>query len=260
MSDTSPGALLNQKIRYQHLAGIFCLFDCITNTNFRGINLEGIDSEDFELHFSKIMKFCQAKSKNKMEVNEIKLIIDHFLGCSTRSATGEGSFLLISDRDFNTEGGERIKYLLRKVRNGSHPILHRKLVQILDKDYEYSFLSRIQIQIKSKRDLEYAIKGEMYKHLNTKIHPDDLEFEFYSLLGEFLHRASEMRGFTAREFQGRLNHMNTKYVELDRSQSQYGKQLEQNLEIVMKKIDMVLMRQEEQKLPTLPIDNSMVEE
>lgn len=247
----SPGARLNEKIKYQRFAEIYSLFFYLENKQFQEIRLED-SGEDFTLIFKhKRIRFCQAKDKKEIDLKELRDIIQQFNVLIKKSRNVECA--LFSANNFNTSGAERIRYIFTKIYAKEHPNLFGELKRLLGLSLRYNFIRKISIEIKNSIDLRNFAIMELHRKIGVAISPQDIHAEFNSLVGEFLLLASTMQSYSVKKLKQKIRDLTLKYKCLNEAREKIGAQYDPKIESekISRKLDKIesYLRQRYQKPP-----------
>jgi len=218
MSNSSSGANNNKGILYQHLAGIYCLLQCYFDKTFVEIQLEPPKGEDFHLHFNNKVDYCQAKSRKSINNTEFSIIVENF----TKQPILEGMdvcYTLYSENPFNTEKGDKICRIFRVINNSSIEIdclnEYKSLIKDhLKKDYQYDFIKKIRLEIKSGEDIKNSIGRKLIKYTGARFNDEEIEKEIYSLLGEFLTISAVSGKYTSVNLKKKIGKLRKYYKEI----------------------------------------------
>ncbi|MCK4666162.1 hypothetical protein KAU33_05410 [Candidatus Dependentiae bacterium] len=191
----NPGAQLNEKILYQHYTSLYNLLKQFRKSNFINLHLEHL-GEDFSLFFTNKIIYCQAKSKNKIYLYELKDILSRFLVKIREDSNVYCT--LFSENYFNTKEADRVKSIIQRLNRSTinHPKMLNEINRVINLDFTKFEIDRIQIINISKKNLRAIILNDLHEVIDIPITHKYLEHEMYSIIGKFLELASKSEKYT----------------------------------------------------------------
>ena len=84
----------------------------------------------------------------------------------------------------------------------------------LKKDYQYDFIKKIKLEIKNCEDIKNSIGRKLMKYTGAKFNDEEIEFEIYSLLGEFLTISAKSGAYTSIDLKKKISKLRNKYKEI----------------------------------------------